>query len=66
MDHEMTPRYTDLLRYPHGYTPAVANDIRRTFERARSQLRTREDPLDPSTWVEPQPEREPALDHDRN
>ena len=62
----MTPRYTDSWRYPHGYTPAEATDIRRTFARARSQLRTSEDPLDPRTWVEPKPEREHALDHDRS
>lgn len=28
------PRFTDSDRYPHGYTPAVATDIRRTFARA--------------------------------
>ena len=31
------PRYTDG-RYQHGYTPAGATDIRKTFARARKEL----------------------------
>ena len=27
------PRYTDAHRYPHGYRPAAATDIRETFSR---------------------------------
>ena len=54
----MTPRYTDSWRYPHGYTPASATDIRRTFERIQATLappahvagRGFFDPLSPETW----------------
>ena len=49
-----TPRFTDMHRQPAGgYVHSDYHDIRRTFERARSKLRHGEDPLDPSTWVEP-------------
>lgn len=27
------PKYTDLLRYPHGYKPANQTDIKETFAR---------------------------------
>ena len=32
------PRYTDLLKYPHGYRRAVETDITLAWERARKQL----------------------------
>lgn len=32
-----TPRFTDG-RYPHGYTPSTATDIRRTFARIKRQI----------------------------
>lgn len=34
-----TPRYTDAEKYPHGYTPHAATDIRRTFARVRAEQR---------------------------
>ena len=51
------PRYTDTHRYPRGYTPGLATDIRTTFERVRAQIRreTGDDPL-------LEPERKPKQD----
>lgn len=34
---EKEPKFTDTLRYPHGYTPSGSTDIRRLFERVRAQ-----------------------------
>ncbi|MFE8033818.1 hypothetical protein [Thiohalocapsa marina] len=31
------PRFTDTHRYPHGYRPAAATDIRKTFARIERQ-----------------------------
>lgn len=31
------PRYTDAHRYPHGYKPAAATNIRETFARIERQ-----------------------------
>ena len=31
------PRFTDLRRYPHGYTPASETDVGKTFRRIRDQ-----------------------------
>lgn len=33
------PRFTDQFRYPFGYTPAAATDIRRTFARVRLKMK---------------------------
>lgn len=33
------PRFTDAHRYPRGYVPSFATNIRRTFARVRKQLR---------------------------
>ena len=32
------PRFTDNHRFPHGYTPAAAIDITKTFARARQEI----------------------------
>jgi hypothetical protein len=32
------PRFTDNHRFPHGYTPAAATDITKTFARARQEI----------------------------
>lgn len=34
----LTPRYTDSHKYPHGYRMACDTDIGKTFERIRRQL----------------------------
>lgn len=31
------PRFTDAARYPHGYVPAAATNIRATFARVIAQ-----------------------------
>jgi ABC-type Zn uptake system ZnuABC Zn-binding protein ZnuA len=31
------PKFTDLDKYPNGYTPANKSDIRKTFERIKKQ-----------------------------
>ena len=36
-DSVKPPRFTDG-RYPHGYTPSSATDIRRTFARIKRQI----------------------------
>ena len=33
----MKPKFTDLTRYPNGYTPASKTDIRKTFARVRAE-----------------------------
>ena len=33
------PKFTDSSRYPHGYRKSTETDIRRTFERARRQIK---------------------------
>lgn len=34
----MNVKFTDLDRYPNGYTPASATDIKKTFARERKRL----------------------------
>jgi len=34
----LTPRYTDAHRYPHGYHTACDTNIAKTFERIRKEL----------------------------
>ena len=31
------PRYTDLHRYPNGYTPANQTNVKATFDRVEAQ-----------------------------
>lgn len=35
------PRFTDLHRYPQGYTPASATNIEATFRRARTEQKAK-------------------------
>ena len=66
MSDQKTPRFTDAARQPDGgYVHSDYSDIRRTFARARSQLRQPgEDPLDPQTWIELQPVKTQGKQHD--
>lgn len=52
------PRFTDhWARSGRRYTPAAATDVARTIRRARAEQRAAgENPLDPRTWTEQQPE----------
>ena len=34
-----TPKFTDASRYPHGYRKASETDIRKTFDRARKEIK---------------------------
>lgn len=34
-----TPKYTDLTRYPHGYTPAAATNVAKTIAREYARLK---------------------------
>lgn len=33
-----TPRFTDLHRFPHGYTHSKATDVAKTFARVRREM----------------------------
>lgn len=41
----MKPKFTDLHKYPHGYTSAAATDITATLERARKRLKLQQEAL---------------------
>jgi hypothetical protein len=32
------PKFTDEHKYPNGYTPSGATDIRKTFDRAKKRI----------------------------
>lgn len=44
-------RYTDRERYPHGYTPASATDIRETFRRVRQEQVAQVEEGEFAEWV---------------
>ena len=65
MSNTKTTKFTDAHRQPvGGYVDSLNTNIRATFNRVRAEIpHPGEDPLDPTTWIELQPEREPALKH---